>query len=214
MPKVYIVCGNYQYRDMFVKFGWDIADTVSDADLVQFTGGEDVTPALYDQAVHYSTNFNTARDKQEAVILRLAQGLEKPVAGICRGGQFLNVMMGGSMWQDVDNHCVGKHVAYDTQSGESLDVTSTHHQMMIPGKNGKVVLVAKESKCKTKCGKQGSGFIYCEDDRNPDVEAVHYPEQGAFCFQPHPEFGADACPDLATAYFDYLEEFFDLKSKR
>lgn len=211
MPKVFIVAGNYQYKEMFTSSGWKIVDNIEDSDLVQFTGGEDVTPKLYNQGVHYSTNFNEARDKREIVILRMAQGLEKPLAGICRGGQFLNVMMGGSMWQNVDNHCVSKHIAYDTQTGESLDVTSTHHQMMIPSKEGKVILVAKEAKAKVNCGPPGTGHIITQGDQNPDVEAVLYQNQGAFCFQPHPEFGETTCPYMKQAYFEYLEEFFNLK---
>ena len=37
----------------------------------------------------------------ESILLRLAMAENKPVLGICRGLQFMNAALGGSLWQDL-----------------------------------------------------------------------------------------------------------------
>lgn len=208
--KVFIVNGGYEYSKMFRQHGWGIVGTVEAADLVQFTGGEDVTPSLYGQAAHARTCNNPIRDRQEARVFKLARKLDKPMAGICRGGQFLNVMSGGSMWQDVNKHTT-PHEAKDTRTGQLVVVTSTHHQMMIPGEAGEVILDCKISTFKVGCKNVPTHIVLANTDSQDerDIEAVYYRKFNTFCFQPHPEF--ERCPDLAKAYMDYLTEFFGFK---
>lgn len=210
---VYIVSPNPEYVTMFQKNGWNVVNDLTKADLIQFTGGSDVNPAIYNQSPHSTTHYNASRDEREMIIFKAARHLDKPVTGICRGGQFLNVMCGGSMWQDVDGHANGKsHRATDTRTGEVFHVTSTHHQMMIPADSGEVILIANESTRKEKRGKPGTTVLHIDRQCvEPDVEAVWYEEQRAFCFQPHPEFSGNK--DLSKRYMDYLFEFFGLEGK-
>jgi len=211
LPKVFIVGPDGLIARMFRKFGWETVDTIQEADLVQFTGGSDVTPELYGAHNVYSYN-DLARDRREAVAFQAARNLDKPMAGICRGGQFLNVMCGGSMWQDVDNHAgVSSHIAYDADTDEPFNVTSTHHQMMIEGPGAKLVAYAKLSTKRTKGGKLSDPkrSIHSTGLSERDVEALFYKTQMCFCFQPHPEY---ECPDLDSIYFGYLEEFFNIPS--
>jgi len=100
--KVLIVGGDSIIANMFSKRGWDVTTNTLDPsiDLVQFTGGEDVTPSLYGEQAHAATSCNPARDDREAKIF-LSFKNKVPMAGICRGAQFLNVMNKGSMWQHV-----------------------------------------------------------------------------------------------------------------
>lgn len=101
---VFIVASSPEYVAMFKNEGWNIAPSIEEADLVQFTGGSDVFPRLYGEPPHRTTSYNEGRDEKEKQIYELAQELGIPCAGICRGGQFLNVMNHGRMFQDVDNH--------------------------------------------------------------------------------------------------------------
>lgn len=213
MPKVFIVVPNPEYTVMFTKRGWDVVPHIQEADLIQFTGGSDVNPALYNQSKHTTTVYNADRDQKEAVIFKAARHFEKPMAGICRGGQFLNVMNGGEMWQDVDGHAIGqRHRALDTRTGEEFWVTSTHHQMMMPSTDGDVIITAKESTRKERRGRPGTTVLFIDRQCDtPDVEAVFYEETRSFCFQPHPEFGG--CDDLAERYLGYIDEFFGLKGE-
>jgi gamma-glutamyl-gamma-aminobutyrate hydrolase PuuD len=193
MPKVLIISGNPQYRNMFEGRGWEthsgIAgstfDLISGADLIQFTGGEDVTPALYGEENTSSYN-SEVRDFYEAGIFAIARRMGKPMAGICRGGQFLNVMCGGKMIQDVKGHAVSNgHTMFDIEDDREIVVTSTHHQAMIPGHQHLLICKADDDIC----------------------EVILYREKGVLCFQPHPEFHKGECQDY---YFELLKLIFNL----
>lgn len=62
-------------------------------------GGEDVAPALYgEEPIKEVDYINGERDELEAGLLRLCARLDKPVLGICRGMQLMNVVFGGSLY--------------------------------------------------------------------------------------------------------------------
>ena len=222
--KVFIVSPDAAYIRMFTERGWIMVDNVKNADLVQFTGGEDVTPALYGEGPHRTTFNSVNRDMREQLIFRLAKANGVPMAGICRGGQFLNVMCGGSMWQDVDSHC-GQHDILDLSTLKVFKATSTHHQMMRVGEGGHILAVASEAYHKERMvyfeGADGDWSImsrsctpYMDMLQMPkgvnvaedmDTEEVYYHSENALCFQPHPEFlGEDK---LADIYFEYLDNY-------
>jgi len=68
-----------------------------------FTGGQDVNPKLYGQEKNeHCGEICDMRDKMEAYIFREAVlNQNKPAFGICRGIQLLNVLLGGSLHQDI-----------------------------------------------------------------------------------------------------------------
>lgn len=206
MPKVHIINSSDEYVRMFGKMGWEVVGIKDffNADLIQFTGGSDVTPMLYGESLHPKTYCSQRRDLEEAGYFSFAQRCSIPMAGICRGGQFLNVMNGGKMYQHVNGHAKGReHDLEDRFSGEQLSVTSTHHQMMIPGYNGEIIAVAYESKVKES---YDSVFLANE----ADVEVVYYDNTKSLCFQPHPEFyNADSTRDY---YFELLNRYLGLKA--
>lgn len=212
MPNVHIVGGGFEYASMFRRHGWEVVSSIADADLVQFTGGEDVTPELYGHTKHVTTGNSVERDAREQVVFKVCLKMGKPMAGICRGGQFLNVMCGGKMFQNVDGHAtMNGHLARDERTGELFHVTSTHHQMMIPHKTEAVVIMtARES---TACEKHiGGKEITVASRAMRDIEVLWYENYKCFCFQPHPEFGGE--DELADLYFGYLDEFFKLRSAK
>lgn len=67
-----------------------------------FTGGHDVSPEIYgERPLNESVACCTARDHMEKIILAEALKSDKAVLGICRGIQFINAYMGGSLYQDL-----------------------------------------------------------------------------------------------------------------
>ncbi|MBO4789659.1 MAG: gamma-glutamyl-gamma-aminobutyrate hydrolase family protein, partial [Oxalobacter sp.] len=67
-----------------------------------FTGGQDVSPALYGTEDATGTIVpSPERDTMETVLLKKALQADKAVLSICRGLQFLNVFLGGTLWQDL-----------------------------------------------------------------------------------------------------------------
>ena len=102
---------------------------MEEADLVVFTGGEDVTPYLYGAKPHKATYYNYDRDEAEIDAFIDARKLNKKIIGICRGAQLLCVLAGGTLVQHQ------QHPFYHevhTSEGEAIRVTSAHHQRMYP----------------------------------------------------------------------------------
>ena len=56
--RVYVVGGGYEYIRMLFNLGYDGAKGLEDADVVLFTGGEDVNPELYGEVCMAKTNFS------------------------------------------------------------------------------------------------------------------------------------------------------------
>jgi hypothetical protein len=200
--RVYVIGGGFQYMKMFYDAGFKGARNVNEADIVCFTGGEDVTPELYGEKALPETYFSRERDEFETKLYKEALELKKPMVGICRGGQFLNVMNDGRLWQDVNNHGVrGGHSVINLKTGEELqDMTSTHHQMMIPGDNAEVLALAK---CATHKKGEKEEVVRNKPELD-DTEVVWYPGTLSLCFQPHPEFAHGNCRDF---FLELVDEY-------
>lgn len=130
MKKIYVV-GNAKYYASFIN-DYELVSRLEDAKYVLFTGGEDVTPSLYNEKTHPSTYSNIERDMEEKEIFNRMSPSQIAI-GICRGSQFLCVMNGGKLIQNVQNHALyGTHPIIDAASEETFEITSTHHQMQFP----------------------------------------------------------------------------------
>lgn len=199
-----------EYSRMFIRQKWEIVDSIKDADLVQFTGGEDVIPSLYGELPHPSTVYSRKRDIVETAIFNVCSNNKIPMAGICRGAQLINVLNGGSLWQNVNNHKkYSGHIVRDEWEGFSFNAVSLHHQMMAPSKNGFILGTAEESTKRERVLKDGTLFqAYDDNTFKNDVEVVLYWDPLCLCFQPHPEKGANR--DAETIYFYYLREYLGM----
>lgn len=167
--------------------------------LVVFTGGADVTPELYGENVGRYTSFNTKRDLYETKMFELALKHKIPVVGICRGSQFVCVMSGGKLVQDITNH--GGHHTIRTHKGDLITVNSTHHQMQRPSDTARILAVADPRRSKH----------YHDGDNKPiemtqEIEAVYYPNINALGIQWHPEWLGKDHP--AVIYTQQLVEEF------
>lgn len=71
-------------------------------------GGEDVTPALYGQDPRPQVVLSRqAKDDFELALIHAVKALNKPIFGICRGLQILNVALGGTLIQDIPSQVKG-----------------------------------------------------------------------------------------------------------
>lgn len=121
------------------------------ADLLLLIGGGDVDPVRYGEAkIPQCGTIEAERDEFEYRLLAEAVRTGKPVVGICRGMQIINVYFGGTLYQDIPtqydtkiNHRNGgDNIGNITHSinivegsrlreilgTESLGVNSSHHQ--------------------------------------------------------------------------------------
>jgi putative glutamine amidotransferase len=81
----------------------DVLRTLYDrVDGLLLAGGGDIAPALYGEEPHEKIGMvDPLRDAAELPMARWAVTEGKPVLGICRGIQVLNVALGGTLYQDV-----------------------------------------------------------------------------------------------------------------
>ncbi len=74
---------------------------VADVDGIIIGGGDDISPDLYEGSLVASSTLDPARDRMEEELVGEAMTQGKPVLGICRGSQMLNVALGGRLDQDA-----------------------------------------------------------------------------------------------------------------
>ena len=108
-------------------------------------GGGDLDPALFGQENGGSHPPDPVQDRAELALARYYLQAGKPVLGICRGMQVLNVALGGTLIQDLPPAQTQRHLGQGDQDrihpislapggfleklyGGSLTVNSWHHQ--------------------------------------------------------------------------------------
>ena len=64
-------------------------------------GGSDIHPSRYGEEVDGAVDMDVRRDAAEFALLKAYLEAGKPVLGICRGHQLINVYFGGSLYQDM-----------------------------------------------------------------------------------------------------------------
>lgn len=199
--KVYIVGGDAGIERMFRnKPGYKHVLSRDEADLFCFTGGADVSPSLYHAKPHPTTGCNPERDvKERAEFIEIADR-GKPMVGICRGSQFLCVMNGGWLYQDVDRHAIwGTHDCYYIDENDDVSihqVTSTHHQMQDPfTSHNPFELWGYAQRCTYRDHEEVKREALREGS-HADVEIVFWPETNCLGFQGHPEYDSKECRDL------------------
>lgn len=203
--KVFVEDNDYGIKRMCVEqLGW--TSTLERFDIAVFSGGSDVGPSLYHEK-NVASGCDTERDNNCLDLFFYCKSRNIPMIGICRGGQFLHVANGGSMWQDVDGHALnGTHELTD-EDGTVHSVTSTHHQMMRvtagegDGYDGQLISWTNRSNRKlSDKGLAKDDFAY----RN-DIEVMWYPSTRSLCYQPHPEYGVKSCFDHFVKLLDRFE---------
>ena len=197
LPKVFIIgaAESAQVAGMFHRRGFQVVSTIKVADMVVFVGGSDIDTELYGEKpipLTFNNDTTRKRDAAEIACFRMLSK-EQIKIGICRGGQLLNVLNGGKMIQNVNNHNAGggKEHPILIKGETTLDhVNSYHHQMMIPNFNDptlEIIGVSAESTTRETEKGVWHGVASMEDD--PDYEVLFYGDSNSFCFQPHPEWG-------------------------
>lgn len=162
-----------------------------DPDLIMFGGGADVHPDIYGHVNICSgvSSQSRRRDNFEVHAFQTALAARIPMIGICRGAQFLNVMCGGKMIQDVKNHG-GEHQIIDLDTQTLLQMTSTHHQMMYPWESEYPwKLIAKASPPRSIGYYKYAGtndMLLSTIEFEPEI--VYFLRQQCLCIQGHPEY--------------------------
>ncbi len=185
-----------------------IKKILNEVDGVVFPGGSDIDPALYGSYPQKNLgDISPERDRWELKILKKAIELKKPILGICRGFQLINIYYGGSLKVDVCGRNVESkipHMAtmlpkyykthklviksgtrlHDIFGDEEIAVNSYHHQAVRDVGDGLVASAAAPD-----------GVVEAVEDPNyPYLLGVQW----------HPEMMAAKEPDQLKLFKDFV----------
>jgi putative glutamine amidotransferase len=175
-------------------------------------GGNDVAPSHYgEEPLHPDWAGDPVRDRYEMALVRAFVAAGKPVFGICRGLQLINVCYGGSLFQDIHHQNATTLAHRDLPSYERFN----HAVQFVPGTK-LAAMYPQLSQVRTnsihhQAIKQlAPGFVIearCPDDGM--IEAIRCTEPGRWIagVQWHPEFHAPADPvthDDTPMLMDFL----------
>lgn len=190
-----------RFAKIFSRAGCKRAPSVLEADLVIFGGGSDVDPALYGAKRHDTTFFNSARDSSDIDLYLLCVEHGIPMLGICRGAQFLHVMNGGVLYQDVDGH-MGPHSMYDVVNNQHIDkISSVHHQMVVENVQGGMQIIGTSAKSNERALDNNNIKV----GTNADIEAFFYRDTCCLGIQGHPEY--EGYPFFTKWCLELIESF-------
>lgn len=106
-----------------------LQDIVADLDGLILQGGSDVSPRSYgEEPVRPEWAGDFVRDQYEIELVREFLAQDKPVLGVCRGLQLLNVAFGGTLYQDIPTQIAG---AITHRDWEIYD--GNHHEIELSG---------------------------------------------------------------------------------
>ncbi len=184
-------------------FSLDISQA-KDCDALLLPGGGDIDPARYGQTPAGSEEPDLQRDAAELHLVSDFTSWGKPILGICRGIQMINVALGGELIQDIPTAAEHRHdpvigdrthkVTAEENSflfslyGGEFSVNSAHHQAL---------------------GRIAPGLrVVARSERDGIVEAVEWPEKRIYGVQWHPERMSFDLRREDTVDGRYIFEFF------
>lgn len=157
-------------------------EMVSRMDGILISGGHDVDPRRYGQRTKsYCGTIMPKRDGQDIELVKyLLNETEKPILGVCRGIQVLNVAAGGTLYQDLEREGKFEHhfmeiypmnyisheitikegsKVRDIFGKEELGVNSFHHQAVRNPGDGFTVTAVSGDGVTEAIEKDGSRFV-------------------------------------------------------
>ncbi len=153
-----------------------------------FSGGVDVNPSLYGEEKQFdSVEIDDERDAFEQALFAAVYPTGRPILGICRGIQSVNVFLGGTLHQHIDGH--QQTGGEDREHTISVIEGSMLHR--ISGKTELKVNTFHHQAVKT----PAPGLLVDAVSEDGTIEALHSPTHPfLFCVQFHPEI-YNAFPD-------------------
>ncbi len=170
----------------------ELREMVRMVDMVVLTGGDDVDTKLYGEEVKHPTiKCYSYRDRIEFNLLEAAILENKPVFGICRGMQIINVFFGGSLYQnlhhDYESNSTLQHREPDSEKkklSHEIQVEPDSFLSRIYGDSACIWVTSLHNQSVKKLGK---GFKISATSTDGIIEAIEHEEYQIFGVQWHPE---------------------------
>lgn len=156
-----------------------------------FTGGDDIDPALYGEEKHEKCGvIESERDIFELSLLKRLIRRDRPVFGICRGIQIMNVALGGTLWQDHYTQVErdDPHVWKNEQNSPRHTVRIDGFLRDITGRDE----ILTNSYHHQAVKRVGDGLVVCGRSADGVIEAVTHEKLSYYrAVQWHPEIDSD-----------------------
>ena len=173
-----------------------------------FTGGQDVDPAVYGaEKTELCGECCPERDTMEKLLLDIAMKRDIPVLGICRGIQFINACLGGTLWHDIPTQFSDK-----LTHCQKPQYNKPVHDVMIDRNSPLYELLKKECIAVNSYHHQGVRELSPELKSMasaPDglVEAVYAPDHKfLWAVQWHPEFSYESDKNSLLVFNAFVEK--------
>lgn len=162
-------------------------------DGILFAGGNDVDPARYGEEVHETVkDVSKFRDEVEAQLLTWCLEDNKPVLALCRGMQLVNVVCGGTLYQDIPSQLPGSQ-DHEIPTQENTKDRIAHQLTIEPDSQLAAILDATTIGANTHHHQAvkdpAPGFRVVARSEDGIVEAIERSEKSSFlaAVQCHPE---------------------------
>lgn len=173
-----------------------------------FTGGQDVDPAVYGaEKTELCGECCPERDTMEKLLLDIAMKRDIPVLGICRGIQFINACLGGTLWQDIPTQFSDK-----LTHCQKPPYNKPVHDVMIDRNSPLHELLKKECIAVNSYHHQGvrelsPGLKSMASAPDGLVEAVYAPDHKfLWAVQWHPEFSYESDKNSLLIFNAFVEK--------
>ena len=184
-----------------------LRDALSLCDGVIFTGGPDVRPELFGESMIPACGaINDERDAFEIKLYKMAIEADKPILGICRGAQVMNIAAGGNIYQDIYSQ-TGTMLAHHT-----LDGVKSFHNVRITNKSafekigfsgGEFLVNSYHHQSVNDLAEGYEALAYSPDGL---IEAIYMPKKRFVVgVQWHPEKSFDGDADSFRPLVDFVE---------
>lgn len=172
-------------------------DYVDMVDKLILSGGQNVDPRFYGQEKEIeSDDYSLARDEFELALIEEALRQKKPIFAVCRGMQLLNVALGGSLHQSIQNHWQENVIG----TSHSLEIRPNSRVSQLFQAGTQINSLHRQS-----IKDLAPGLVAtAHDPRDGTIEAIESKGRHTILgIQWHPEFLAEKSPSNQRL-FDYL----------
>ena len=178
-------------------------------DGILFAGGNDINPALYGEEVRLAVDISVARDTAELALMKWALKDHKPILGICRGMHLLNVVGGGTLYQDIraDNPEANNH----EQSSQEQNTEFLAHHLRLDKQSRFVKIIGQHELGANSHHHQAikqlainlNAVAWAEDGTIEAVEAIN--QDYIMAVQCHPESLHDVAPAWDKLFMSFVK---------
>lgn len=185
-----------------------IREQVANVDALILSGGHDVNPLMWNEEPHGKLGgILPKRDTYDMKLLKIALEMKKPILGICRGEQLINVGEGGSLYQDL-SLIEGSYIKHNQQH---LSNVPTHTACIKKGTKLHEILGEDEILINSfhhlAINKVAPGYIVSATAKDGVVEAIEKEgDHFVMGIQWHPEMMTKDYPKMQKIFMALVKE--------